>query len=120
MAAELGASAGAEQRRRQLQDELDRFVAIVTEQMQPDRIVLFGSFAQDRVHEWSDLDIVMVASTDLPFYQRLDRIFRSVQPRVGLDLLVYTPEEWGELCATRPFIQEEVVKKGRVIYERGR
>ena len=113
------ASITSEQRRRQLQEELDRFVAIVTEQMRPERIVLFGSFAQDRVHEWSDLDIAVVASTDLSFYERLDRVFRSVQPRVGLDLLVYTPEEWRDLCATRPFIREEVLKKGRVIYEHG-
>lgn len=114
------ATSAAERRRGELQAELDRFVTIVVEQMQPERIVLFGSFAQGRVHEWSDLDIAVVAPTELPFYERLDRVFRNVQPRVGLDLLVYTPEEWDELRATRPFIQEEIVAKGRVLYERCR
>jgi predicted nucleotidyltransferase len=108
----------AEHRRVQLARELERFVVIVTEQMLPDRIVLFGSMAAEHVGEWSDLDLVVVAETTLPFYQRLDHVFRSVQPEVGLDMLVYTPDEWAELSATRPFVQEEVIKKGRVIYER--
>lgn len=112
-------AAAVEQRRSELQAELDRLVAVVTEQLQPERIVPFGSFAQGRVHKWSDLDIVVVAPTELPFYERPDGIFRSVQPRVGLDLLMYTPEEWAELCATRPFIREEIVGKGRVLYARG-
>jgi predicted nucleotidyltransferase len=108
----------AERRRVQLEGELARIVAVVTQQMQPELIVLFGSFAQGHLGEWSDLDLVVIAETDLPFYQRLDQVFRSVQPKVGLDVLVYTPDEWAELSATRPFVQEEVIKKGRVLYER--
>lgn len=108
----------SEQRRRLLEDELDRLVAIVTEQLQAERVVLFGSFARGRVHPWSDLDVAVVAPTRAPFYERLDRVVRAVRPRVGLDLLVYTPEEWAELCATRPFLREEVLEKGRVIFER--
>jgi predicted nucleotidyltransferase len=42
-----------------LQAELDRFVDIVSRDMNPERIVLFGSFAHGEVHEWSDLDIVV-------------------------------------------------------------
>jgi predicted nucleotidyltransferase len=80
---------------------------------------VFGSFAQSRVTEWSDLDLVVVADTDLPFYQRLDRVYRSVSPQVGLDVLVYTPEEWADLIANRRFVQEEILQKGLVIYERG-
>ncbi len=34
-----------------LQAELDRFVDIVSRDMNPERIVLFGSFAHGEVHE---------------------------------------------------------------------
>jgi predicted nucleotidyltransferase len=106
-----------EQRRAQLSSELQRFVTIITARMRPERIIVFGSFATGRIKEWSDLDLVVVARTDLPFYQRLDHVYRSVEPQVGLDVLVYTPEEWADLTATRRFVQEEVVEKGRVLYE---
>ena len=109
-----------DQRRAQLASELRRFIAIVTSQMRPERIILFGSFATGHVKEWSDLDLVVVAHSDLPFYQRLDQVYRSVEPRVGLDVLVYTPDEWADLTANRRFIQEEIVAKGRVLYERPR
>jgi len=107
-----------ERRREHLQSELDRFIRIVAARLQPERIVVFGSFATGQVREWSDLDIVVVADTELPFYARLDQVFRLVEPQVGLDVLVYTPEEWAELIATRRFIQEEVLQKGHVLYER--
>ena len=60
------------QRRAQLTSELRRFIAIVTVQMQPERIILFGSFATGHIKEWSDLDLVVVAHTDLPFYHSHD------------------------------------------------
>lgn len=109
----------AERRRQQLQRELDRFIPILIDQLQPQCIIVFGSFAQRRVTEWSDLDLVVVANTDLPFYERLDRVYRGVNPQVGLDVLVYTPAEWADLIASRRFVQEEILNKGRVLYERG-
>jgi len=36
--------------------------------------------------------------------------------RRGADILVYTPEEF-EIVKDRLFSQEEVLKKGRVLYE---
>jgi predicted nucleotidyltransferase len=108
----------AEQRRARLESELQHFVTIVTEQMHPECIILFGSLANGRVHEWSDLDLAVIAKTELPFLDRLEQIFLHVDPHGGLDVLVYTPEEWSHLKATRLFVQQEIVEKGRVLYER--
>ena len=105
-------------RRARLEAELQRFLPIVIDQMHPERIILFGSLANGQVHEWSDLDIAVIAETDLPFLDRLEQVFLLLEPHVGLDVLVYTPKEWDHLMATRLFIQQEIVQKGRVIYER--
>jgi hypothetical protein len=51
---------------------------------------------------------------------KLDRtkeMLRLLQPRVGLDVLVYTPDEFEQLCRERTFFQQEIVKKARVLYE---
>ena len=109
----------AEQRAQQLSAELDRFIQIVVEHMQPERIILFGSFAAGDIHEWSDLDLVVVAQTELGFYDRLKQVILLVRATVGLDVVVYTPAEWEHLIATRLFVREEIARKGKVVYERG-
>ena len=110
----------ARERAQLLEQELHRFVSIVVERMYPDRIILFGSCASGQVKEWSDLDLVVVAQSDLPFYERLRRVVRWVEPRVGIDFFIYTSQEWDTLRETRPFIRDEIERKGRIIYERGR
>ena len=107
-----------DRRRLQLEAELKRFVTIVSHQMQPERIVLFGSLAKGHVAEWSDLDLVVIAATDEPFYERLRRIVRWVQPQVGMDVLVYTPSEWQQLQDSHSNFRREVEQQGRVVYER--
>ncbi len=86
--------------------------------MHPEHIILFGSLATGHVDAWSDLDLVIVAETDLGFYERIKQVLHSVRPQVGMDILVYTPTEWQEMTRQRSFIQEEVLNKGRVVYAR--
>lgn len=108
----------AEAREKLLRQELARFIDVVTQQMSPECIILFGSLVTGKVDEWSDLDLVVIVHTELPFHERIKKILRSVHPQAGMDVLVYTPTEWAEITRQRSFIQEEVVKKGRVVYER--
>jgi uncharacterized protein len=101
-----------------LSSELDRLVRIVSTRMNPDQIVVFGSFATGEVREWSDLDVVIVMDTNLPYLERLRSVLREVVPAVTVDLFVYTPLEWVEIRRTRPFVRDEIGRKGIVIYER--
>jgi predicted nucleotidyltransferase len=103
-----------------LQAELDRFVAVVSEQIHPERIVVFGSFATGCIGEWSDLDVVVILDTNLPFLERVRLILRQVSPKVTMDVVVYTPAEWMDLKKTRPFVRDEIVAKGKIVYERSR
>ena len=41
---------------------------------QPDRIYLFGSWARREEADLSDLDVVMIKSTLLPFFDRLREV----------------------------------------------
>jgi predicted nucleotidyltransferase len=83
------------------------------------RAIVFGSHARREADAWSDLDLVVVTQTVLPFVDRfrtLSALF-EVSPR-PLELLVYTPEEFSRMVETEnPFIQQ-VLKDGVTIYER--
>lgn len=63
-----------------------------------DRAILFGSAARGDVHEGSDLDVVVVKETSLPFVERPRALLESLPPGLSVDVIVYTPEEFERLC----------------------
>ena len=97
-----------------LKRELERIVRVLRK-AKVQRIILFGSVAREKVGVWSDLDIIVVLDSDLPFIKRLGVLYERIQPRVGLDLLAYTPEEF-EAIRERPFVRQ-ALQEGRVLYE---
>ena len=106
------------ERRRQLEYELSRYLRLLGDCDGLQRVILFGSVSTGNTHRWSDLDLVIVQGTELPFLQRNRALRRLLQPRVGTDLLVYTPAEFEQLSRERPFFREEILDRGRVVYER--
>jgi len=117
---QVDVSQGSPERKKLLEQELARYVRLLTEHGDPEKVILFGTLAKGRVHEWSDIDIVVVEQTHLPFFQRLRKVRKLLQPKVGTDIMVYTPEEFNRLCAERPFFREEIIEKGKIVYEHGR
>jgi len=109
----------AEQRGLRLEQELHRMTEILIREYQPEKLILFGSAAQGEIHEWSDLDLVVIKRTDKPLLERIEEVLRLARPKVGLDVLVYTPEEMEDLIAERRvFVLDEIIYKGAVAYER--
>lgn len=109
-----------------LKTELERFVEVASGELGAEQVIIFGSLAralevgEDALDEWSDLDLVVVARTERPFYERIRDLLDRVKPRVGVDVFVYTPTEWEHMRSERSFIKREVLGKGRIVYERAR
>jgi len=92
---------------------------ILIREYQPEKLILFGSVAQGDIHEWSDLDLVVIKKTEQPLLERIEEVLRLIRPKVGLDVLVYTPEEVEDLVdERRVFVLDEIIYKGAVAYER--
>ena len=109
----------AEQRGLRLEEELQRMSEILIREYEPEKLILFGSVAQGEIHEWSDLDLVVIKKTDKPLLERTEEVLRLIRPKVGLDVLVYTPEELDSLVdERRVFVLDEIIYKGAVAYER--
>jgi predicted nucleotidyltransferase len=64
-----------------------------------ERAILFGSAARGDVHEGSDLDVLVVKRTDLPFVERPRELYALLAPGLAIDALVYTPQEFARLSA---------------------
>jgi predicted nucleotidyltransferase len=109
----------AQQRGLLLQEELSRIMEVLIREYQPEKLILFGSAAQGEIHPWSDLDLVVIKKTEKPLLERIEEVLRMVRPKVGLDVLVYTPEELEALVdERRAFVLDEIIYKGAVAYER--
>lgn len=100
---DLGAA--AESRHRELEAELSRIVSRCRE-LGYRKVVLFGSMARGDTGPWSDIDLLLVKDTGKRFLDRLDEFYKAVTPRVAVDVLVYTPAEYAELCRTRNFVRK--------------
>lgn len=79
--------------------------------------VLFGSYARGTATTRSDVDLIFVEDTDLPFLKRIDRYFDPLVDmlRAPVETLVYTPDEF-ERMKLRPFITR-ALREGIVLYE---
>jgi len=107
-------------RKQLLEQELARYLRLLVEHGNPERVIVFGSLVTGNIHAWSDIDLIIVERTNRPFWQRLREVRRLLHPRVGTDILVYTPEEFEQLRRERPFFREEILARGTTLYERSR
>ncbi len=88
-------------------------------EVNPEKIILFGSYAYGNPTPDSDVDLLVVVRSDEPYRQRYLRVARALQPRLfPLDLIVKTTEEIEEaLRDFSPFLHE-IYTKGICLYER--
>lgn len=49
--------------------------------------------------------------------ERLEEVCEAFEPRVALNVFVYTPEEFEEMREKNPFIRK-ALETGRLLYER--
>ncbi|HET6204944.1 MAG TPA: nucleotidyltransferase domain-containing protein [Planctomycetota bacterium] len=101
------------------EEELARIVRVIAEKFDPEKIVLFGSRAEGRAAPDSDADLLVVMRTDLPYYDREPAIREFLWPHdLPLDLLVFTPEEAAPLERERFSSVGEILRTGKVLYQR--
>ena len=95
----------SQQRRRLLEAELERIAAELP-RLGALRAYLVGTFALGGAGPETELELVVVQSTDEPFHRRPDFWVGHLRPRVGTRFLVYTPGELEALEEVDPTLQE--------------
>ncbi|MEG4485094.1 nucleotidyltransferase domain-containing protein [Microcoleus sp. D2_18a_B4] len=94
--------------------ELSRAIA---NKFQPQKIILFGSYAYGNPTEDSDVDMLVVLSSDGNNIRKTWEILNQTQPNFAVDLLVRTPSEIEQRLAWNDLFLREIIEKGKVIYE---
>lgn len=84
----------------------------------PEKIILFGSFAWGRPGPDSDLDLLIIKKARKNHYRRIPEV-RSYLHHIdrAFDILVMTPGEVKKRLRLGDFFIEDILKKGKVLYE---
>ena len=99
-------------------DKLQRAIECI-KKYDPEKIIIFGSYAREETDEYSDMDFVVIKKTNKRFLERLIEVAKLMDKELGqVDIFVYTPEEFQKMIDFgNPFI-EQVLKEGKVVYEK--
>lgn len=100
-----------------MDQQIQNIVDNLVKNYQPEKVILFGSMASGKPQRWSDVDLVAIKKTDKRFYDRIGEVTALIPHDLPIDILVYTPEEFTQM-ANSYFIKNEVLGKGRILYER--
>lgn len=93
-------------------------VKVIVEQLKlynPERIILFGSYASGKPTKNSDVDLVVIKKTDLPFLERQKQVHMLLRTMTPVDVFVFTPEEFEKGKHTNLFLKE-AAETGKIIY----
>ena len=93
-----------------------RFARRIAERFQPDKIILFGSYAYGQPHEESDVDLLVIMRTKNAIDQSI-RISLAFERLFSFDLIVRTPWQIEHGLKDDNWFLREIIEKGKVLYE---
>jgi uncharacterized protein len=100
-------------------DTLKEIVERLKKSFEPEKIILFGSYATGKAEEASDIDLLIVAETDLPAKERFPVVSRLLGDYpAAFDVILKTPEEYRRTRSVVNHIVYFADKYGKVVYER--
>jgi predicted nucleotidyltransferase len=85
---------------------------------QPERIILFGSYAYGQPHESSDVDLLVILPFEGTGFRKSLEILNTVNPRFSIDLIARRPEDTARRYAQGDPLIRDALDRGKVLYER--
>jgi predicted nucleotidyltransferase len=91
----------------------------IVEKLDPEKIILFGSYAYGDPHQDSDVDLFVVMDSNLSSAHRGVEVCRLIRPRpFPVDIIVRTPAEVSAALAKGDYFIKEILLRGKTLYER--
>lgn len=97
--------------------KIKSYTELVVERLNPQAVILFGSFARGDINEGSDVDIVVIANFKEPFLDRI-KLLLDLNDGISLPLepIGYTLEEFQRMQAEGNRFIQEILGTGKVLY----
>ncbi len=102
------------------QKRISRLCEQIAQEFQPDRIILFGSYACGKPRPDSDVDLLVVLPFEGRAFRKSLEILDRVAPEFAVDLLARRPEDTQRRYTEGDPLIREALDHGKVLYERHR
>jgi predicted nucleotidyltransferase len=100
-------------------DEIDNLVRRIVARIQPQKVIIFGSYAKGTATIKSDLDIFVIKEMDLPMANRADDLNPMLSHLlIPVDVHIYTPQEVEEYGKEQFSFINSVLKSGKTVFEK--
>lgn len=103
-------------------ETLPQAIERIVSALKPEKIILFGSYASGNATHDSDVDLLVVMKTRKKRAERYVVVSQLLLPRqFPVDIIVKTPKEVEEAMKggkDNSFFIREIMKKGKVLYDR--
>jgi predicted nucleotidyltransferase len=99
-------------------DQIAELSSRIAREFQPERIILFGSYAYGTPCADSDVDLLVVLSFEGKSFRKSLEILNRVDPRFPIDLLARRPDDTLRRYAEGDPLIREALDRGKVLYER--
>lgn len=100
-------------------NKINDIVNRIANKFNPDKIILFGSYATGNATNSSDLDLLVIKDTDLPYHKRSFDIHKAlIGSMIPMDILVYTKQEFEKERNELSSFLNLAIKTSKVLYER--
>lgn len=101
------------------QEQIQELVKEIAQNYQPEKIYLFGSYANGTPTKDSDIDLFIIKETDKRRIERSWEVREGIKNYINsMDIIVYTPNEIKEAMDYVVNIGKIAVKTGKLMYER--
>ena len=93
----------------------------IVAELRPEKVILFGSYAYGKPSPHSDVDLLVIMKTSASLKERSWAVSRLLLPRpFPVDILVKTPKEVEKSLKTGDFFLQEILTRGKVLYDRSK
>lgn len=89
----------------------------ITDNFEPEKIILFGSYAKGSSTSKSDIDLCIVMHTD-DKRKTTTELYYKVEHSLPIDFLLYTPNEWNECISDSTSFAHKINSEGVLLYAR--
>lgn len=97
--------------------DIQKIASEIVESLHPEKVLLFGSYAEGTATGDSDLDLLVIMQSGEPRYKRSASVRRLFwPPKAPMDILVYTPKEVERWNGVPNHVLTNAFKTGKVLY----
>lgn len=92
--------------------EIKKIAKRIKEKFNPEKVILFGSFAYGNPQRWSDIDLFIIMDTLSNVRKQAVNIRKELTSLIPIDIIVRTPQQVKERLLMGDFFIKTIMKKG--------